>query len=473
MKKIVIIGGGITGLSAGIFALKKGYSVSIYEKNSFAGGCCSGWIKDGYYIDNCMHWLTGTNHTTNTFKLWKSVGAISETSNLYQSDYFYKSIYNKDEICLYKDLEKTKDEMIKLSAIDKDEIVKFINTVTSMKKFQQEENFTTKIFNKPVSFLKAYFIYRHLSLKDLSDKFKHPLLKKVFTDFLPKDYNALALIYSYATFASGNGKVYTKGSKAFANNILDKYIKMGGFIHFNSELTKINIIDNKVANVVINDSEIVVADEYIYTSDLYTLYNKFLDNELMPKGLNEKFENNTIYSSFHAAYLVDKKINPFSDTVIIEIPKTQFASRIIDRLMIKDYSYLYPDKSKTILQIFIPQNKGDYEYWENLSLSNHDLYEEKKVEFSNLFKTYIEESFPKLKNNLKLLDSWTPITYHNYYNSYYGSYMGFTFRKDSTFKESSFKAKFARNLRVASYWNKITGGLPVSVKMGRDVIKSI
>ena len=165
--------------------------------------------------------------------------------------------------------------MIKLSAIDKDEIVKFINTVTSMKKFQQEENFTTKIFNKPVSFLKAYFIYRHLSLIDLSDKFKHPLLKKVFTDFLPKDYNALALIYSYATFASGNGKVYTKGSKAFANNILDKYIKMGGFIHFNSELTKINIIDNKVANVVINDSEIAVADEYIYTSDLYTLYNKY------------------------------------------------------------------------------------------------------------------------------------------------------------------------------------------------------
>ena len=58
MKKIIIIGAGITGLCSGIFLLKKGFEVSIYEKNDFAGGCCTGWGRDGYYIDNCMHWLT-------------------------------------------------------------------------------------------------------------------------------------------------------------------------------------------------------------------------------------------------------------------------------------------------------------------------------------------------------------------------------------------------------------------------------
>ena len=92
MKKIIIIGAGITGLCSGIFLLKKGYEVSIYEKNDFAGGCCTGWERNGYYIDNCMHWLTGTNQHTRNFKLWKSVGALKETSNLYQGEYFYKSI---------------------------------------------------------------------------------------------------------------------------------------------------------------------------------------------------------------------------------------------------------------------------------------------------------------------------------------------------------------------------------------------
>ena len=41
--KLLIIGGGISGLSAGIRALEKGYSVDIYEKNANAGGCCTGW----------------------------------------------------------------------------------------------------------------------------------------------------------------------------------------------------------------------------------------------------------------------------------------------------------------------------------------------------------------------------------------------------------------------------------------------
>lgn len=83
-KSLLVIGAGITGLSTGIHALLKGYNVEIFEKNDFPGGCCTGWFREGYYIDNCMHWLTGTNQHTKGFKLWKKLGAISETSNLYQ-----------------------------------------------------------------------------------------------------------------------------------------------------------------------------------------------------------------------------------------------------------------------------------------------------------------------------------------------------------------------------------------------------
>ena len=38
MKKVVIIGGGIAGLSAGIYARLCGMDVEIYEKNAVPGG---------------------------------------------------------------------------------------------------------------------------------------------------------------------------------------------------------------------------------------------------------------------------------------------------------------------------------------------------------------------------------------------------------------------------------------------------
>ena len=37
-EKVVVIGGGISGLSAGIYALLAGFDVTIYEKNAMVFG---------------------------------------------------------------------------------------------------------------------------------------------------------------------------------------------------------------------------------------------------------------------------------------------------------------------------------------------------------------------------------------------------------------------------------------------------
>ena len=88
-KKIVIIGGGIGGLSAGIYALKAGYDAEIYEKNHIAGGECMGWNRKDCHIDNCIHWLTGTKTGTELWQLWKTLGAIDENTDYAQTEKFY------------------------------------------------------------------------------------------------------------------------------------------------------------------------------------------------------------------------------------------------------------------------------------------------------------------------------------------------------------------------------------------------
>lgn len=41
-KKLIIIGAGISGMTAGIYALDNGYDVTIYEKHFIPGGQCTG-----------------------------------------------------------------------------------------------------------------------------------------------------------------------------------------------------------------------------------------------------------------------------------------------------------------------------------------------------------------------------------------------------------------------------------------------
>ncbi len=476
LKKIVIVGAGITGLSAGINGLLKGYKVVIYEKNNFVGGCATGWNKEGYYIDNCMHWLTGTNQFTKNFKLWKKIGAIDETSNLHQCDYFYKSIHNDESISLYTNTEKLRLDMLSLSKEDSKEINKFIDAVNCMIKINQKQNFFVDVTNKAFCYPKILMKYHNLSLLDLSNKFKHPLLKKMFTDYLPKEYSSLALIFAYATFASGNGKIYKAGTKEFINNIFNKYLSLGGEIHFKSEVTNINIINKKINSIVINKKDMITSDYIIYTGDPNYLFKNLIDNSYMPNKLKKKFTNKErypIHSSFHVAFLVEKNIDCIKDTVIFDIPSTTIGTSKINRLMMKDYSYLYENKPKTVYQAFIVQNMNDYTYWESLKKNNSEEYKKVKNDIANELKNHLINKYPKLDGKISIVDVWTPLTYNEYYHSYYGSYMGFSITNKANYFNITNKIKGIKNFYLTTCWQKICGGLPVGLKQGIDIVNHI
>jgi phytoene desaturase len=50
-KNVAIIGAGIGGVTSAIYLAQKGYQVTIFEKNGFAGGRCSQITRDGHRFD--------------------------------------------------------------------------------------------------------------------------------------------------------------------------------------------------------------------------------------------------------------------------------------------------------------------------------------------------------------------------------------------------------------------------------------
>jgi NAD(P)-binding Rossmann-like domain len=57
--KLLIVGGGLAGLSAGCYARVNNFAVTIVEHNLALGGVCTAWHRGPYLIDGCIHWLTG------------------------------------------------------------------------------------------------------------------------------------------------------------------------------------------------------------------------------------------------------------------------------------------------------------------------------------------------------------------------------------------------------------------------------
>jgi protoporphyrinogen oxidase len=72
-KCVAVIGGGCTGVAAATSLVQKGYSVTLFEKNSFLGGLAAGFKKENW---NCSlehfyhHWFKSDNVVLEYAKIW-------------------------------------------------------------------------------------------------------------------------------------------------------------------------------------------------------------------------------------------------------------------------------------------------------------------------------------------------------------------------------------------------------------------
>ena len=80
-KKVVIIGGGIAGLSAGIYSAMNGFDTEVIEMNAMAGGQCTAWDRKGYRFDYCLHWLVGTSKGA-FHEIWKETNVINNETEI-------------------------------------------------------------------------------------------------------------------------------------------------------------------------------------------------------------------------------------------------------------------------------------------------------------------------------------------------------------------------------------------------------
>ena len=105
-KRIIIIGGGVAGLSAGIYAEQHGFHAVILEKNPVVGGMCVGWNRKGYYLDGCIHWLTGTKEGTFLNEMWKNVDAFRSQDDILYLPSWGTFEYEGQKVTLWRDLDR-------------------------------------------------------------------------------------------------------------------------------------------------------------------------------------------------------------------------------------------------------------------------------------------------------------------------------------------------------------------------------
>ncbi len=103
-KKIIIIGGGIAGLSTGIYAQMNGYSATIFEKHSKPGGLCTSWHRKDFTFDYCIHNLAGTGNVR-LRGVWNDLGAFEGTEIINHEAFTRVEDSHGNALNIYTDLD--------------------------------------------------------------------------------------------------------------------------------------------------------------------------------------------------------------------------------------------------------------------------------------------------------------------------------------------------------------------------------
>ena len=477
-KRICVIGGGIGGIAVANKLLRLGYHVSLYEKNDYLGGLCSGYEENGYHVDACFHWLMGTKENTKIHKLWHELGGLNKKVKIYHSDTFL-TISNKNEtIHLYADIDKSEQEWIALSKIDEDNIRAFFKTVRSLKMLwdlSQAGKTNAKDLLMSFAQIKKVAEGSQYSRYFYANRFQNETIRLAIQYGLTGYNNALFLMIAYASFCAGDSGVPFGGAEEFTKRLYKKLLDLGCEIHLNTEVEEIVVEDNIAKGIMINKSflpfdRVISSVDPNYTLK-HLLKNKY-DSRYYDK-LNRSIGDNSVSSCFVSYLSADKKLlKKIAVPTLVDIPSTKIGKKEFKAMLVRPYHFdPYFDKNgESVVSVFFDQNQEDYNFYRKM---NEKEYKSYKALISKTVQELLENKYPFLKGKTKLITSLTPIELHEVANSSYGALQAYSFTDKSGFYSFSGKLYKVANLYFASQWNRMIGGTPSALLSGNKVAKKM
>ncbi len=484
MKKIVIIGGGIAGLTAGIYAQKAGFKSVILEKHAISGGECTGWDRNGYHIDGCIHWLTGTDPDNDMYKVWQEVGAL-ENTEIIQLDHFSVWEHHGQTFTIWKDIDKLRDEMLRLAPEDATQIAEFIGAIKDLgvmgipakKPMEMMHVFDYMAMVKMAKVGKAMMKYSPMTCAEYAANYKSPILADFFAYSMRANFSISSLLFSIAIFCSGNGAIPKGGSRAMAKRMEQKYLSLGGEVKYNCSAEKIVTQNGIATNVLCANGEEYTGDYIIPACDVHITFGKLLDKQYECEEYTTRDSDPYTYPLPSCVYIglgIADEMKGFPHSITFDCEPYIAGTTTLTKAGFKTYTHekSFAPIGHTACVSYIDQDSNDCDHWLKL-YTDKQAYNAKKYELANNVVEKIVKRFPELQDKITVLDVATPATYHRYTGAYKGAWMAYMFTPKG--KPVSHKGRIPGldNVVLASQWLEYSGGLPTAALSGKFAIQRI
>jgi len=481
-KKVVIIGGGLGGMSAGIRLAADNYDVTILEKGGRLGGKLNKRGGMGYTFDIgptilTMPWVLE--------QLFKHVNRnLSDYIHIKRIEPQWKTFFEDGTVIdLTCDIPELIKQLESVSKDDANEVFSYLNYCSKMYEYSLK-SFYKKSLTGLTDLRSMHSVKELLSMDPLKTInqgtkrfFKNKKLQQLFNTFTTNigssPYHAPAFLSQLAHIQLGLGIYYVEGGMFQIADAMSRVVhELEADVHLNAQVKRILTSGTKAIGVELENGIIIDADLVISNLDVIPTYKTLLKGSLKSKQLKQEEEKFPPAVSGFALLLGIKRPYPnlthhnffFSDN-----PDKEF-DHIFNKGVPADDPTIYVGISSKTDPSQAPQGKENFFVLTHVPpLSEGDCWENKKEKYRKLIFDKLERmGLKELKNNIEFEYTLTPEDFKNLYGSNGGSMYGVVSdrKKNGGFKFPS-ESTLLENLYFVGGSTHPGGGVPYVILSGQ------
>jgi phytoene dehydrogenase-like protein len=480
-RSIAIIGGGVAGLSTGVYALANGYRTRIFEHHSVAGGVCTAWTRGDYTFDCCIHWLMGAKPGCVMHSLYDEVGALA-AGRLVRIDRYAGAVDEATgrRLDVTSDLDRLAADLRALSPADSaftDRMARDIRRFVGVD--LPGPDFGSSIAARARAMWQMRRAFTFLARRGnrsvgqvaqaVRDRFLHMTVMHLFAPDVPY----LFLLMILAGLANGELAGIEGGSRAFAEAIERRYRTLGGEITFGATVQQILVEGDRAVGVKLADGSEHRADLVVSAADGRSTIFDMLGGRYVDAGVRHRYN---AWPIFEPIVLVDfglsKKWPASADVTMAFLERPmQIAGQPVGQFFVRTFSN-HPEfapEGHSVAQVVMTT---DWHAWNRLS-EDRRAYEAEKCRVADELAVRLEPYLPGIRGAIEEVDVATPRTFWRYSRNYRGAFEGFMMTPRTLTTRVPKTLPGLGSFYMAGQWVEPGGGVPTAIASGKNVVRLI
>jgi phytoene dehydrogenase-like protein len=465
-ETMIIIGGGLGGLSTGCYAQMNGYRTRIFEMHEIPGGCCTGWERRGFTFDCCVSWLLGNGPGNEMHQIWLELGAL-QGKQMRHFDAF-NIVRGRDgrAVCFYSDPDRLEAHLLAISPGDSRAIRGFcaglrrFRVLLAAYPFLEPVGLMSRLerWRMLASFVPyANLVRRSISvlMADYSARFTDPLLREAFNFILYERHPAFPVLpfyFSLAAHANRSAGVPEGGSLGLAASIERRYLRLGGCVTYNAKVDKVLVERGRAAGVRLSDGREHRADIVVSACDGHTTLMKLLEGRYLGDSYRDLYtrvinEPGMVFPGYVTVFLGLRRAFPDSEPcttyLIDEAMAAELTGIRYPSINVQFRSRHFPELSPPGTSVVYATYFCDIAPWRALAdgpeqqsrvRRGHQVhtlpvrrgraYQSAKRRVLSRIVAFLDERYPGLAAAVAVRDVSTPLTQVRYTGNHDGTVLG-------------------------------------------------